>query len=294
LTPNVKAKPPVPGDVIEIFTGRGLAYAQYTHEDRGFYGSLIRVLPGIFEARPSDLRSLVAERERFWTFISLKEAVQAKDLAIVGHEEIPARARVFPVLRLAGAIDANGEVLNWLLWDGTKKWKIPQLTPDYAKLSIASVWGIELLEKRVASDWSPPDGLRDHVDSESPGNGMPPNDGSVFASDGAVLEELERAGGKLDVAHPVEHLLILRSKAASDGARKLLIERGYTVGHAVSTEDEQWLLTAVHSLVLSEESIDRARAELEAIAHQFEGEYDGWEAAVDPSSSGPPATLQDN
>ena len=36
------------GDVIEIATDKGLAYAQYTHEEPRFYGSLIRVLPGVF------------------------------------------------------------------------------------------------------------------------------------------------------------------------------------------------------------------------------------------------------
>jgi hypothetical protein len=55
----VKAKPPRLGDVIEIPTDRGLAYAQYTHEAKGFYESLIRVLLGLFASRPSDLRSLV-------------------------------------------------------------------------------------------------------------------------------------------------------------------------------------------------------------------------------------------
>jgi hypothetical protein len=151
----VKPTSPRLGDVIEIPTDRGLAYAQYTHEDKAFYGSLIRVLPGVFEARPSDLRSLVAGRERFWTFVALKD----KSLRIVGHEEIPAHADVFPRLREPGAIDANGVVLDWSIWDGTLRWRIQRLTPEYEELSIASICGIPLLQKRIASNWSPKDGL---------------------------------------------------------------------------------------------------------------------------------------
>ena len=60
------------GDVIEIETPKGLAYAQYTHEHRDppRYGSLLRILPGIYSQRPSDFAALVAEEERFSVFCS--------------------------------------------------------------------------------------------------------------------------------------------------------------------------------------------------------------------------------
>jgi regulator of RNase E activity RraB len=225
---------------------------------------------------------LVAGRERFWTFIPLKEAVRAGDLEIVGHEEIPEHADAFPVLREAGAITPGGEVLNWSLWDGKRRWRIPRLTPEYEKLSIASLWDLWLLRQRIASDWSPKDGLGDHVGVESAQENVPFINGSASASDGAVLTELERVGADLNVAHPVEHLLIFGNKSASDRAGKVLQERGYAVGNAISTEEGQWILTAERPLVLGEDSIASARAELEAIARQFEGEYDGWQAGVDP------------
>jgi len=40
------------GDIIEIPTSKGLAYAQYTHnhKQRPHFGALIRVLDGLFES----------------------------------------------------------------------------------------------------------------------------------------------------------------------------------------------------------------------------------------------------
>jgi regulator of RNase E activity RraB len=183
-----------------------------------------------------------------------------------------------------GAITPSGEVLNWSLWDGTREWRIPRLTPEYEKLSITALWDLWLLKERVASDWSPQKDVGKQGGGKADNGNANTDKGSAASSDGAVLAELERVGADLNAAHPVEHLLIFGNKSASDRASKVLQERGYAVGNAISTEEGQWILTAERPLVLNEDSIVRARAELEAIARQFEGEYDGWQAGVDPLS----------
>lgn len=58
------------GDIVEIRTPRGLAYAQYTHEPPQF-GSLIRVLPGLYESRPSDPARLAREQHLWVTFLGI-------------------------------------------------------------------------------------------------------------------------------------------------------------------------------------------------------------------------------
>jgi ribosomal protein L34E len=65
------------GDVIEIETPKGLAYAQYTykHDTPPRYGALLRVLPGLYEARPSDFSDLVQQDERFYVFFPLGSLV---------------------------------------------------------------------------------------------------------------------------------------------------------------------------------------------------------------------------
>jgi hypothetical protein len=71
-----KRKRPQIGDVIEIETPAGLGYAQYTHEHREppRFGSLLRVLPGIFAERPSDFKPLLVQDERFSIFFPLGAA----------------------------------------------------------------------------------------------------------------------------------------------------------------------------------------------------------------------------
>ena len=54
LRENFMAKRIKPGDVIEIPTSRGLAYAQYALKKEQ-WGALIRILAGFFEERPTDL-----------------------------------------------------------------------------------------------------------------------------------------------------------------------------------------------------------------------------------------------
>ena len=66
-------KRPKLGDVIEIATPQGFAYAQYTHryDKPPRWVSLLRILPGLFESRPTDLSTLVQQRERFFVFFPL-------------------------------------------------------------------------------------------------------------------------------------------------------------------------------------------------------------------------------
>src|SRR5205085_10467885 len=90
------------GDVIEIETPKGLAYAQYTHEHRDppRYGSLLRILPGIYSQRPSDFAALVAEEERFSVFFPLGAALRRRIVfRIVADEAIPAGKSGFSTFR---------------------------------------------------------------------------------------------------------------------------------------------------------------------------------------------------
>src|SRR5260370_663958 len=74
------------GDVIEIPTGRGLAYAQYClRKER--WGALLRILPGFHQTRPSDLSQVVAQKERFVIFFPLQAAVNRKIFEVVANHE---------------------------------------------------------------------------------------------------------------------------------------------------------------------------------------------------------------
>lgn len=142
------------GDVIEIVTERGLAYAQYSLRKEG-YGALLRVLPGFHPTRPKEFSEIVNQKERFVTFFPLQAAISKIIFEVVANEELPEHATIFPLFRAAGFIDRAGKVHDWWLWDGERSWQVQTLTDDLRKLPIRSVWNDTLLIKRIADDWTP-------------------------------------------------------------------------------------------------------------------------------------------
>ncbi len=145
------------GDVIEIRTPTGLAYAQYTHKYDAppKWGHLIRVLPGLFEARPADFAALVIGKERFWVFFPLGAMLRRETVSMAGHEEVPENARKFPLFRAPGGIDRSGRIHDWWLWNGERSWKIGQLKRDQMRLPIREIWNDKLLIERIAAGWTP-------------------------------------------------------------------------------------------------------------------------------------------
>jgi hypothetical protein len=128
-----KKKRPAIGDIIEIRTPKGLAFAQFSHNDPD-YGSLIRILPGVFDRRPNAFADLVRSEERFHIFFPLRVAVSRGIVEIVGTEPVPERDQRMPLMRVAGARDRSGKVLNWWLRDGEREWPVESLTADQQRL----------------------------------------------------------------------------------------------------------------------------------------------------------------
>jgi hypothetical protein len=157
--PLVNRKRPQTGDVVEIETPEGLAYAQYTYnyKDPPVWGALIRLLPGLFESRPADFSELVREKERFFVFFPLGAACNRGIVTIVAHEEIPEWARGVPLMRAAGWRDESGRVLDWWLWDGKEDRHIDKVPKKYRDLSLRELWNDALLIERIASGWRPAD-----------------------------------------------------------------------------------------------------------------------------------------
>jgi hypothetical protein len=142
------------GDVIEIPTAKGLAYAQYALKKEQ-WGALLRVLPGFHQTRPLDFSELVSQRERFVTFFPLQAAVSRNIFEVVARVEVPDAARAFPLFRAAGFIDRAGKVHDWLLWDGEREWRAGQLTDELRRLPIRGVWNDTFLIERIEQNWTP-------------------------------------------------------------------------------------------------------------------------------------------
>lgn len=141
------------GDIIEIPTARGLAYAQYVLKKER-WGSLLRVLPGFHPVRPDDFAEVVRRQERFVTFFPLQAAVSRKIFEVVAREEVPEAARSFPLFRAAGFIDPGGKVQDWWLWDGEREWRVGQLTDELRRLPIRGIWNDTHLITRIEEEWT--------------------------------------------------------------------------------------------------------------------------------------------
>jgi len=142
------------GDIIEIQTPIGLAYAHYTHRHPDM-SALLRVLPGEFPARPTDLAPLVAANERFHVFFPLQAAVNRGIFEVVANLPVPAAAQQFPLFRTAWRDLKTGKALQWFLWDGEKSWKVDRLTSESRKLSLKEIYNDTLLIERIETEWTP-------------------------------------------------------------------------------------------------------------------------------------------
>jgi len=146
------------GDIVEIVTPNGLAYAQYTHKHDlpPRWGALIKVLPGLFTKRPKDFKELVMQQERFYVFFPLGPAVYRDIVRIVGHEEIPERCRPFPLFKATNNLRTD-KVKTWWLWDGVKSWRVGQLQPEHFNLPIKQIVNDTMLVYLITNDWTPRD-----------------------------------------------------------------------------------------------------------------------------------------
>lgn len=145
------------GDVIEIVTSKGLAYAQYTHEHSSppGYGSLIRVLPGFYDERPRDFSELVKAKHRFVKFFPLRAAVREGIVTILANEPVPPEAKEFPIFRAGVADPKTGKVKAWWFWDGEKSWKVGRITKKQRKMPIRGLVNDTKLVELIESGWTP-------------------------------------------------------------------------------------------------------------------------------------------
>lgn len=144
------------GDVVEIPTEKGLAYAHYTHKLKS-YGALLRVFKGFYHSRPPDPSEILGQEVLFSTFYPLSAATSQGLVFIAFEAQVQKRLQEFPTFRSAGLPNPDtGEVKTWYLWaGGDSSWEMGELTDEMRKLPIRGVWNHTLLVKRIESGWRP-------------------------------------------------------------------------------------------------------------------------------------------
>jgi hypothetical protein len=146
-------KRPKIGDVIEIDTGQGLAYAHYSHKHE-MWGYLLRGYNRRYPQRPTDLAAAVAGEPTFHEFFPLGSYVQRGKVSIVGHVPLSEEAKAFPSFQ-NGTPDRNGKVQEWWTWDGEQTVRAGPLTDAIRTLSDLALCDDDFLIHQILTGWTP-------------------------------------------------------------------------------------------------------------------------------------------
>ena len=259
------------GDVFEIKTPIGLAYVQYTH-DGEHMGQLVRVLPGTYTNRPLDFASFARQKELYFVFYTLEHALRAKQLEFVSHQPIPDWAKEFPIMRKRGMVGPEGGPINWTIGHGLRLYTVPDiqraqhvrsLTAEQKKISIACIMPHHALVNSIVKGWVP------ERDEEL----------NLAARRQEKEQERQQPPRGSEQSSSIEHFLYFPKKSQAEKAAQRLKATGWSVAVRMGADGENWLTLAKQPAPI-EDDIESVRDELERLADELGGEYDGWGAAV--------------
>lgn len=244
------------GDVIEVPTKLGYAYAQFSHyhSKPPRYGALLRILPGIFRERPKDFAELVAKREEFSVFFPLQAAIDKGIFSVVANEAIPPKAKQFPLFRAGNINPATGKVEQWWLWDGDESRRTEGLTDKQLDLPIKSIWNDTMLVKRIEQGWTP-------------------RNAEYFV---ALARAKKKSSGP-EVISQIRHYLQLKSRADAEVAIQRIGE--LDLRSEIQEYDGECVVVVFQDRIIPEER-ERIRAYLSDVAAALGGEYEGWEFKI--------------
>ncbi len=140
------------GDVVEVITKGGLVYLQVTHLHPA-YPEVVRVLGGLHETRPDDLKLVVSLPTRFHVITPLAAGISGGRLSgeFVGRFAVPDSDRAFPRFRTP-IRDRNGVIVYWWLWDGETLSHVTVGDVSASALPVREVVGFDALLKRLVDE----------------------------------------------------------------------------------------------------------------------------------------------
>ncbi|WP_434608436.1 hypothetical protein [Pseudomonas sp. R1-7] len=137
------------GDILQVLTAQGVAYAQVTHKHPEF-DFLIRVFPGFYNEKPKDFSAVVEREPQFSAFFVVQSAVNQGLLSVVENVPVPESLQVFPIFR-----SRNGSPGGSLwLWDGKDSSRLErEFRPDELKYPTEGIISAPLLVERIEKNY---------------------------------------------------------------------------------------------------------------------------------------------
>jgi hypothetical protein len=150
-----------------------------------------------------------------------------------------------------------------------KMLKVKELTPEQKKLSIASfLYPHAALVKELARGWTP-ERYEEFV--------------QIDEAERKAREEAQATGHRKGMAESkvefLDHYLYFSKRANAEKAAEKLRGKGWTVEVRKGADGKDWLTLAKQPAPIEDE-IEEIRDELERLAEDLGGEYDGWGAPV--------------
>ncbi|MCT4938882.1 hypothetical protein [Pseudomonas aeruginosa] len=137
------------GDVLQILTSQGVAYAQVTHKHPEF-GYLIRVFSGFYDAQPEDFSAVVSSPVQFSAFFVVQSAVNQGLLSVVANTPVPVSLQVFPTFRSRNG-GPGGSI--WL-WSGGDAVRLERcLLPEELTYPTEGIISAPLLVERIENNY---------------------------------------------------------------------------------------------------------------------------------------------
>lgn len=98
--------------------------------------------------------------------------------------------------------------------------------------------------------------------------------------DDTILQSLRDAGIDLTAARPLDFFLYFHGEREASSALEEAKREGYSGDlHPPPDADGDWLAILHRPMIPSRNTIKAARARLEALAEEHEGEFEGWDDA---------------
>lgn len=136
------------GDIIQILTSEGVAYAQVTHKHEE-YGHLLRVFEGFYTKEPKDFSEIVRCITQFSTFFPIQTAVNKGLFTVAGNTSVSKANQQFPIFRSC-SYGKNGERGPWWLWDGEQEVMLKRdLTEEEKRFPKRGIISAPLLVERT-------------------------------------------------------------------------------------------------------------------------------------------------
>lgn len=279
------------GDLIEIKTAKGLAYVQYTHDGES-HGQLIRVLPGLFDVRPETFQGIAEQKELYFIFFTLEYALRNKQVEVVSHQSIPDWARHFPIMRKGGAwSDQKEESLNWHIGNGLRLDRLEdmrnsefvrELSSEQKKISIAQLCSFPALVGLIERGWTP-----ERDDELIAAARRPKKKPATERDDEFEDADRKKAAARKAIcgsvrqmeAQCIDHYLYFPQRNNAEKAAERLRSKGWTVDVRMGADGRNWLALAKQPAPIDQD-IGDLRDELEELANELGGEYDGWGSAI--------------